>query len=307
MPESYPSSATEVLRSVSVVIPSLGRSELSRAVQSALAQQRVRVEVLVILNGDYESYENSDPRVRVVEIPERGQGPARDAGVSLASFDYVALLDDDDYWRPEKLDEQLLAVEEMGPSVGSSNWIATCGVFIGADGKWAERAQDLGHLEENCYSLPDYVFVRRGKSWRPPLVQSSTLLFARELALQVPFQSVPEIHTDWGWIIEVQRRGRVRLISAPRALSFYDVGGASSVSKKSKGADSVAWADRMLSEASDRARGEFLLNISARFFVRSGDLKGWMSAMRKALKSGSPSARSVVFAIALLARKRGRL
>src|SRR5271156_4184413 len=94
---------------ISVVIPTRNRPELLiRAVRSALIQTYDSIEVVVVIDGrDQASVEAlsevSDARLRFIELEQSGGGnPARNIGVSAAKGNWVALLDDDDEWLPDK-------------------------------------------------------------------------------------------------------------------------------------------------------------------------------------------------------------
>jgi glycosyltransferase involved in cell wall biosynthesis len=100
---------------VSVVIPTLGRwSRLAGAVRAAQVQEGVEVQVVVALDGATEE-EPLPAGVTVRRLPERrGQAAARNAGLEAAEGEWVALLDDDDLWAPEKLARQVAAAEAAG-------------------------------------------------------------------------------------------------------------------------------------------------------------------------------------------------
>jgi glycosyltransferase involved in cell wall biosynthesis len=104
---------------VSVVIPTRDRHELlTRAVAGALAQRGVDVEVIVVDDGSREPIEcGPDPRVRVVRHDvARGVATARNRGIAEALAPWVAFLDDDDLWSPDKLGTQLDAAAREGAS-----------------------------------------------------------------------------------------------------------------------------------------------------------------------------------------------
>ena len=97
---------------ISVVIPTFQRpSTCAAAVASALAQTLAPLEVLVCDDGSsgetrerFSEWERDDERVRYLALPHAGRpAPARNAGLRAARGDWVAFLDDDDRWRPEKL------------------------------------------------------------------------------------------------------------------------------------------------------------------------------------------------------------
>lgn len=98
--------------SVSAIIPSTGRVSLNQAIDSALAQTYPLKEVIVILNGQ-ENFQTliesfpSDNRLIIIEQRHAGVSAARNAGIEAATSDFVAFLDDDDFWFPNKTETQL--------------------------------------------------------------------------------------------------------------------------------------------------------------------------------------------------------
>lgn len=102
---------------VSVVIPSHNRPEmLAAAIESVLAQTFDDLEVVVVDDGSQPPVEIAEALrergVRVVRH-EQAQGvcAARNRGIEEARGRWVALLDDDDRWRPEKLERQIAALQ----------------------------------------------------------------------------------------------------------------------------------------------------------------------------------------------------
>lgn len=83
------------------------------AIGSALDQTYDNIEVIVIDDGstdgtrDAISVYESDPRVRYLYQENRGQAAAKNRGVRESRGDYVAFLDADDVWVPEKLELQI--------------------------------------------------------------------------------------------------------------------------------------------------------------------------------------------------------
>ena len=115
---------------VSVIIPTYKRSEkLSRSVKSVLNQTYSNIEVLVVSDNEQddeytrqaaslvESFHDS--RVRLVTQDHHKNGAAaRNAGIKASSGDYVAFLDDDDFWDKEKLEIQVPILNSLDESWG---------------------------------------------------------------------------------------------------------------------------------------------------------------------------------------------
>jgi glycosyltransferase involved in cell wall biosynthesis len=101
---------------VSTVIVSYNRLDLlHRAIQSALAQTLPDCEVIVVDDCSsfdvYEAMARYGSAVQVVRTPHNaGCSFARNLGIDHATGEFVAFLDDDDYWRPEKLEHQVAVI-----------------------------------------------------------------------------------------------------------------------------------------------------------------------------------------------------
>lgn len=129
------------MTSVSVIIATWNRSaSLQRAVRSALAQTHPPLEVLVCDDGstdDTEEVVRSLGDSRVIWLPgERAGRPAipRNRGIRSSRGEWLAFLDDDDAWLPEKLELQLREAEDRGcRAVCSDAWRVTPGSQPGAE------------------------------------------------------------------------------------------------------------------------------------------------------------------------------
>jgi glycosyltransferase involved in cell wall biosynthesis len=101
---------------VSVIIPVYnGAQEVQRAIDSALGQTGCKVEVIVVNDGSHDETasvvaEYGD-QIRAINQANSGVSMTRNNGIALATGDWVAFLDHDDYWQPEKLWLQLKAAE----------------------------------------------------------------------------------------------------------------------------------------------------------------------------------------------------
>jgi teichuronic acid biosynthesis glycosyltransferase TuaG len=113
---------------ISVIIPTWNRATtIGAAVRSALAQTVRPLEVLVCDDGSTDGSEEavraiSDPRVRWVP-GDRGGRPAipRNRGIREARGDWLAFLDSDDVWFPEKLERQIGAANVLRCGAVCSN------------------------------------------------------------------------------------------------------------------------------------------------------------------------------------------
>ena len=115
---------------VSIIIPTVDRPALvPEAIASALAQTHREIEVVVVLNGATEETAAAvhrcaaDGRVRVVAMERGTLAAARNYGMSFARAEWIAFLDDDDIWLPEKIERQLAAARESGADLVSCNFV----------------------------------------------------------------------------------------------------------------------------------------------------------------------------------------
>lgn len=98
---------------VSVVIPAYNRADrIAEAVRSALDQTLPPHEVVVVDDGSRDGTAAAaaaihDPRLRVIEQPNAGAGVARNRGIAATTAPWIAFLDSDDTWAPDKLAVQL--------------------------------------------------------------------------------------------------------------------------------------------------------------------------------------------------------
>jgi glycosyltransferase involved in cell wall biosynthesis len=109
----------------SVIIPTYNRAEfLKEAIESVLCQTLQDFEVIIIddhSGDDTKEVVTSFRDERIIYIlNDRGRGGAgtRNAGIGRARGEWVAFLDDDDVWLPEKLDILYKKVQEVDQSVG---------------------------------------------------------------------------------------------------------------------------------------------------------------------------------------------
>ena len=110
---------------VSVVIPVYNREKsLKPAVQSVLAQTYRNVEVIIVDDGSTDKsafvatdLANVDERIRVVTQENAGACNARNRGIDLASGNFIAFQDSDDFWLPNKLESQMKAMKEKNADV----------------------------------------------------------------------------------------------------------------------------------------------------------------------------------------------
>ena len=113
-------------RLVSVTIPAFNAAaSIGRAIQSVLTQTYPLIEVLIVDDGSQDKTgeivrkaASHDRRVRLLTQENRGVAAARNLGIEHSRGDYIALLDADDVWFPEKLEKQVAVLDKSPSTVG---------------------------------------------------------------------------------------------------------------------------------------------------------------------------------------------
>jgi len=110
---------------ISVVIPTYNRAYLiGRAIQSVLQQTFQDIEVLLVDDCSNDNTKEivagiGDNRIKYIRHEKnRGVAAARNTGIASATGKYVAFLDSDDEWLPEKLEKQIKVFTDATAAVG---------------------------------------------------------------------------------------------------------------------------------------------------------------------------------------------
>jgi glycosyltransferase involved in cell wall biosynthesis len=157
---------------ISVVIPTYNRSHLILgAVDSVLKQTLQDFEVVIVDDGSSDGTwsvldEIEDAKVRVIKHSRNlGGAAARNSGIKVSKGKFIAFLDSDDRWMPEKLAKQAALAERENDTTG----IIFCGTavvneqgeHIRFDGKGLTGESKLDIMYKNVIGSTSVAFVRR--------------------------------------------------------------------------------------------------------------------------------------------------
>ncbi len=196
------------MASISVVIPAYNaESTIADAVRSALQQSVPTLEIIVVDDGSTDAtasiVSQEFPQVQVIRTANGGPSQARNQGMKVARGEWVAFLDADDRWHPDKLQLQL-AVADDSVGVVASDWIRS----------------------ERFPKVPDPVpFV--DLQYRDLLImnqfQTSTVIMRRAVAEQVGgFDAAVDGAEDWDFWLRAARIARIRKVNWP-LVQYRDV------------------------------------------------------------------------------------
>ena len=152
--------------SFSVVIPTRNRLDFARrAVDCALAQEGVDVEIILVDDGSTDGSREQlaaleGPLVRVLDGDGRGPCAARNRALPLVRAPWLAFLDDDDLWAPNKLRELAALTETGGFGFTSAIVVDQHGRPMRLDAAPAADGLQRRLLERNAIGTPSVVIAR---------------------------------------------------------------------------------------------------------------------------------------------------
>ncbi|MBE1426888.1 glycosyltransferase involved in cell wall biosynthesis [Desulfomicrobium macestii] len=211
---------------VSVIIPTHDRADvLGRAVASVLGQTWTDLELFVVDDGSSDATasvlaEFDDPRLTGMHQENKGVSAARNLGIAASGGRYVALLDSDDYWMPDKLEKQVRFMAESGFAICQTDEI------------WIRNGQRVNPRFK--HAKPAGWFLER--SLELCLISPSCVMFTRELWRELgPFDERLPACEDYSLWLRVGTRHPVGLV--PEALTVKTGGHADQLSRRIIGLD----------------------------------------------------------------------
>jgi glycosyltransferase involved in cell wall biosynthesis len=111
---------------VSIITPTFNSEPyIAKTIESVLAQSYQNWEMIIIDDCSYDksreiisSYCKQDRRIKLFQMPfNSGTAKARNLAIQKAQGEYIAFLDSDDLWLPEKLEKQILCMQEHNISL----------------------------------------------------------------------------------------------------------------------------------------------------------------------------------------------
>jgi len=190
---------------VSVVIPCFNRADvIARAVASVLSQTYHNLEVIVVDDGSEDILELKetldafgDERISLIQQPHnQGGAVARNVGVTRSRGEFIAFLDSDDEWLPDKLEKQLSMADAT-----QDRLIYSASTVITVQGKEERRSRMPLRGIEVDERIGDYLFLNRG------FLPTPAMLLPRWLALQVPFNGTLPRHQDYDFLLRLEQSG----------------------------------------------------------------------------------------------------
>jgi glycosyltransferase involved in cell wall biosynthesis len=185
---------------ISVVIPAYNAARfLPRCLKSVFAQTLKPEEVIVVDDGSSDNTAGLAAELGATVLIRPNQGPAasRNAGIRKASSEWIALLDADDMWAPEKLELQAACVRP-------ETVLVYTGIRIFGD--------DGVHQEKPAISVTS---ARKMLRYANPIPNSSVLVRREAVMRNIGFREDIRGTEDWEMWFRLQKAGQFDAVLEP--------------------------------------------------------------------------------------------
>ncbi len=184
-----------------------GAATLSQALETVFSQTYRDFDVLVLDDGSTDDSAKIARQFdcRVLSVPNSGLGAARRSLTAEATGEFIAFIDHDDFWLPEKLEKQMAQIVQTGASmVHADGW------YEYEDGRKVSRDLNLAGKTSWDHILPSN------------LVIASTAVYNRRHMLDAGNFVADTVRcSDWyGWLVLAPKR---RFEHLPEKLVRYSV------------------------------------------------------------------------------------
>lgn len=249
---------------VSVIIPVYNVEQyLRRCIDSVLAQTYTDLEIILVDDGSpdgsgaiCDEYAAKDSRIKVIHQANAGVSAARNAGMDLASGEYLAFIDSDDFIEPEMYEQMLAAAEKTGADVVECNY---------QYGTWENTDSGEVYVDTGLQALKKAFFQERYGSGHS--ICPCTKLMARGLFEKVRFLEGCSIAEDVLFCAQLYALSET---SAKLDKTFYTYyqseGSAIRGGYRVKTADEVD-ADRRLIDVMEQTGDEELIRFAKGYYL----------------------------------------
>lgn len=192
---------------VSVIIPTYNRKEyLQEAIDSVLRQSYEDYEVIVVDDGSDDGtdeilnkrYKN---RIRYVWQENKGESAARNAAIKISKGKYIAFLDSDDLWHPDKILRQVQVLEN-NPSIGLTNsqvcWITQSSKARSVSNQYSTISKDQLNIEKLILHnpLPTSAVMLRRSLGTANLLFDERIRYGEDWDLWLRLTDITDFHVE---------------------------------------------------------------------------------------------------------------
>jgi glycosyltransferase involved in cell wall biosynthesis len=202
---------------ISVIVPAYNRADLLPRTICSAVEQTVRPYEIIIV--DDESPDNTpsvcqslieeyNDQVNIIYIrheKNKGEGGARNTGILAAKGNYIAFLDSDDEWLPDRLEKQINYINQTG----------VAGVFC-----------ESFLVENNDYQSATHIRIMNDRIVSEHLLTQgcgygvgTNLLIARDAMGDDIFDESMRLFIDLDWLYRISERENIDILHTP--LTYY--------------------------------------------------------------------------------------
>ena len=200
---------------VTVIIPNYNnRRFIAESVESVLQQSYKNVELIVVDDGSTDSslleLDKYLPRIKIIRQLNSGVAAARNAGILSSTGEFIAFLDSDDVWLPEKLKKQMKILLESSLDL----------VYCGGKELKNDTVTGITFLPEYEGNLYDY--YKKFPTKAIILLGGSTVVFKKSLLTKVGIfnTAVPAPTEDLDFFRRMSKTG-IRVGYSSEQLILY--------------------------------------------------------------------------------------
>ncbi|QLH76898.1 glycosyltransferase family 2 protein [Halosimplex rubrum] len=205
---------------VSIVIPVYNREDtIVRCIDSALSQTYDNIEIIVVDDASTDRTVEcirstySDDLYLIEHTRNRGGSAARNTGIDEASGEYIALLDSDDAWRPEKVEHQV--------KILSSRSDKYAGIYCGTEYVSQDPFTTLIKNLAISPSTDKSCTIEEILSLQTTLGGASTILVRRSVVNKINgFDEDFTRHQDLEFLIRCLKEGEMIYMHKPYVIKF---------------------------------------------------------------------------------------
>ncbi|MET3648615.1 glycosyltransferase family 2 protein [Phyllobacterium ifriqiyense] len=219
---------------VSVIIPSYNHAiYISTAVESVLTQSETDLELIVVDDGSKDDSVEflrsiSDSRFKLFEQENAGAHNAINRGLSVAKGDYVAILNSDDVFHPDRIGRCIQECRDTGADLVST-WIEVIdsqGKTLGVKEGWRNMLPwQIPDYETSFASVDDFELNLLVSNF---VSTTSNILMTRKLLNEVGAMRNLRFAHDWDFLLRASSKFKCSLLEEP--LLQYRVHGSNTIS-----------------------------------------------------------------------------
>jgi glycosyltransferase involved in cell wall biosynthesis len=210
------------MATISVIIPAYNAEQtILKTIESIQKQTFQDLEIIVINDGSRDQTLKiletiSDKRLKVYSYPNGGVSIARNHGISNATGNYISFIDADDLWTEDKLEKQLLALQENPKAGVAYSWTVYMIESLETPNNICFIADEKATFTGNIYSkLLLKNFIGHGSN-----------ILARREAIESVGEFEPNLNfcEDWDYYLRLAAKWDFILVREPQILYRKTVG-----------------------------------------------------------------------------------